>query len=199
MTETVIISERGEHQPFEFIVLATAFQVQNFLAPIEIIGKTEETLHGQWASQRGAQAYMGTFVHSFPNFAMLQEETPIVVHVSQAHSSVFNKFGPNTFPAFNSVIFAVEVQVAYIAKTLMAPIVDSFANVIESQAAEEEKFVMDLDERLAGTVFAAGYSNWYINSVGRNAATWPGFASSSWAATFFPKWRALTMSGGSKA
>ncbi|KAL7953716.1 hypothetical protein V8C34DRAFT_296294 [Trichoderma compactum] len=177
LTETGIVSESGLYEDFDVIVLATGFQVQNFLAPMEIIGKNGKSLHEQWASKAGAQAYMGTYVHNFPNFAML--------------------FGPNTFPAFNSVIYAVEVQVEYIRKSLMEPTIDGYADVVEVCEREEESFVRELDKSLADTVFAAGCSNWYINTAGRNSATWPGLASSFWAATFFPKWKAFSMSGGS--
>jgi cation diffusion facilitator CzcD-associated flavoprotein CzcO len=71
LTETGIVSESGLYEDFDVIVLATGFQVQNFLAPMEIIGKNGKSLRGQWASKAGAQAYMGTYVHNFPNFAML--------------------------------------------------------------------------------------------------------------------------------
>ncbi|PNP38823.1 hypothetical protein TGAMA5MH_09046 [Trichoderma gamsii] len=71
LTETGIVSESGLYEDFDVIVLATGFQVQNFLAPMEIIGKNGKSLREQWASKAGAQAYMGTYVHNFPNFAML--------------------------------------------------------------------------------------------------------------------------------
>jgi hypothetical protein len=87
--------------------------------------------------------------------------------------------------------------VEYIRKSLMTPLIDGYADVIEVLEQEEEKFVQDLDKSLADTVFAAGCSNWYINTAGRNSATWPGLASSFWAATFFPKWKAFAMTGGS--
>ncbi|KAK1763980.1 FAD/NAD(P)-binding domain-containing protein [Phialemonium atrogriseum] len=178
ITTTGIISENGKEEDFDAIVMATGFEVQSFLAPMEVIGKTNCTLQEQWDKDRGAQAYMGTFVHNFPNFAIL--------------------FGPNTFPAFNSVIFSVEVQVAYIAQTLMKPILDGYATAVEAKEEAEDKFVANLDSVLATTVFAAGCSNWYINSAGRNAAAWPGLASGFWRATFFTKWQDFHLTGGSR-
>jgi cation diffusion facilitator CzcD-associated flavoprotein CzcO len=71
VVETGIISSSGRYEEFDVIVLATGFQVQNFLGSIEIVGKSGKALKAQWASQRGAQAYMGTYVHNFPNFGML--------------------------------------------------------------------------------------------------------------------------------
>jgi cation diffusion facilitator CzcD-associated flavoprotein CzcO len=55
------------------VVLATGFQVQQFLVPMEVYGREGRNLEQQWKENRGAQAYMGTFVHNFPNFAMLYE------------------------------------------------------------------------------------------------------------------------------
>ncbi|KAH6869051.1 hypothetical protein B0T10DRAFT_418998 [Thelonectria olida] len=176
-TETGLISESGREEDFDAVILATGFDVQSFLAPINIVGKTGESLQDQWGKSRGAQAYMGTFVHNHPNLAIL--------------------FGPNTFPAFNSVIYAIEVQVAYIASVLVKPIIDGYANVVEVKEESEETFIDDLDRVLDETVFAAGCSNWYINSAGRNSAAWPGLAVTFWRATYFPKWRDFIFSGGS--
>lgn len=69
--ETGIVSESGVREEFDVIVLATGFQVTNFLTPMEIIGTTGKTLADQWKESRGAQAYLGTYVHNFPNFAIL--------------------------------------------------------------------------------------------------------------------------------
>lgn len=179
VTETGIISESGYEEDFDIIILATGFQVSNFLTPMKIVGKTGITIKEQWESKKGAQAYMGTFVHNFPNFGML--------------------FGPNTFPAFNSVIYAVEVQVEYLAKTLFKAVIDGCADVLEVKEEAETNFVTDLDKTLAKTVFNSGCTNWYMNAASRNSASWPGMASSFWRATFFPRWRDFALQGGHAA
>jgi cation diffusion facilitator CzcD-associated flavoprotein CzcO len=69
--ETGIVSDSGTHEEFDVIVLATGFQVQNFLTPMEIVGGKGQTLEDQWQARRGAQAYLGTYVHNFPNFAIM--------------------------------------------------------------------------------------------------------------------------------
>jgi cation diffusion facilitator CzcD-associated flavoprotein CzcO len=66
-----ITSSSGKRDEFDVIVLATGFQVQQFLTPMEVIGKDGKSLSQQWKEHRGAQAYMGTYVHNFPNFAIL--------------------------------------------------------------------------------------------------------------------------------
>jgi cation diffusion facilitator CzcD-associated flavoprotein CzcO len=70
-TETGLLSETGKSEDFDAVILATGFDVQSFLAPMKITGKTGEELQNQWSNRRGAQAYMGTFVHNNPNFAIL--------------------------------------------------------------------------------------------------------------------------------
>lgn len=71
ITETGIVSSSGKADNFDIIVLATGFQVSQFLTPMEIIGKTRKSLNQQWKECRGAQAYLGTYVHNFPNFAIM--------------------------------------------------------------------------------------------------------------------------------
>lgn len=70
-TETGLISETGKREDFDAVILATGFNVTSFLSPVEVIGRTGESLRSQWDSGRGAQAYMGTFVHNYPNMAIL--------------------------------------------------------------------------------------------------------------------------------
>lgn len=176
-TETGIISSSGIVNGFDIIVLATGFQVAQFLVPMHIVGAHGKPLQEQWNECRGAQAYLGTHVHNFPNLAIL--------------------FGPNTFPANNSALFACETQVDYAIKSLFNPLLDCRASVIEVKQAAEDRETNAIHKQLTNTVFAGDCSNWYIGNFGRNAASWPGLARSYWAATYFPDWSAFNMSGGS--
>lgn len=178
ITETGIKSTGGDETDFDIIILATGFQVAKFLTPMEITGAHGITLQQQWNESRGAQAYMGTYVHNFPNLAII--------------------FGPNTFPANNSALFAVETQVDYAIKSLFQPLLDGRAEVIEVKRSAEESATQKIHEELTATVFAGDCSNWYIGEFGRNAASWPGLARTFWMATFFPNWKAFNMHGGSK-
>jgi cation diffusion facilitator CzcD-associated flavoprotein CzcO len=69
--ETGITSDDGVKTDFDAIVLATGFQVQQFLTPMEVLGKDGKALSQQWKESRGSQAYMGSYVHNFPNLAIL--------------------------------------------------------------------------------------------------------------------------------
>ncbi|KAF4553588.1 Pyridine nucleotide-disulfide oxidoreductase-like protein 16 [Elsinoe fawcettii] len=177
ITETGIISSRGEKTDFDIIVLATGFQVAQFLTPLKIIGSQGTSLNKQWEECRGAQAYLGTYVHNFPNFAIL--------------------FGPNTFPANNSALFACETQVDFAAKSLFQPLLDGRAKIIEVKQSAEDRETQAIHSGLSKTVFAGDCSNWYIGAHGRNAASWPGLARSFWWKTYFPDWSAFNMIDGS--
>ena len=82
---------------FDIIVLATGLQVTQFLTPMTIIGAHGASLQSQWDESRGAQAYLGTYVHKFLNLAII--------------------FRPNTFPANTSALFGCEIQVDYTIKS----------------------------------------------------------------------------------
>jgi cation diffusion facilitator CzcD-associated flavoprotein CzcO len=67
----IVSSETEQEQDFDAIILATGFDVSSFLAPMKVVGKNGISLHDQWKDHRGAQAYMGTFVHNFPNLGIM--------------------------------------------------------------------------------------------------------------------------------
>lgn len=75
---------------------------------------------------------------------------------------------------------------------------DNRARVIEVKQSAEDRETQKIHKELRSSVFAGACSNWDIGDIGRNAASWPGYALSFWAATYFPKWSAFEMDGGSK-
>lgn len=78
------------------------------------------------------------------------------------------------------MLFASEVQVEFLARTLIAPIIDRRISSLEVKRTAEYQWVNALQTELKGSVFEAGCSNWYINKHGRNSASWPGYASTYW-------------------
>ncbi|KAK3630899.1 hypothetical protein LTR56_017172 [Elasticomyces elasticus] len=175
ITNTGIVSSSGRFDKYDLIVTATGFKVSEFLNPMEIVGADGNTLEQQWKESRGAQAYLGTFVHNFPNLAIL--------------------FGPNTFPANNSALYACEVQVDYAAKALVRPILDGRAQSIEVKETVENRTTNEIQLALRTSVFSGRCTNWYIGEFGRNAASWPGLAIGFWFATLFPDRKAFNFSG----
>lgn len=108
-------------------------------------------------------------------------------------------FGPNSFPANNSALFACETQVCFAVKALFKPILDHRTRVVEVKHSAEERHTISLQEKLKGTVFAGDCSNWYINQYGRNPASWPAKAALFWLETYFPNWNAFIWTGGSSS
>lgn len=111
--------------------------------------------------------------------------------------TIIDRFGPNSFPANNSALFACETQVVFAVKSLFAPIVDRRTLTVEVEQSAEEKHTNVIQQRLKGTVFSGDCSNWYIGKHGRNAASWPAKAANFWFETYFPDWNAFTWANGS--
>lgn len=87
--ETGITGTDGVRTEFDAIMLATGFDVQKFIVPMEVYGKDGKALSQQWLESRGAQAYMGVYVHNFPNFGLL--------YVSECQDSFFRGFSDSSF------------------------------------------------------------------------------------------------------
>lgn len=199
ITETGIVSTGGDVDEFDIIILGTGFQVAQFLTPMEIIGAHGASLQDQWNESRGAQAYMGTYVVSITILSMQHStSTDKDAHLQHNFPNLAIIFGPNTFPANNSALFAVETQVDYAVKSLFKPLLTGRAEVIEVKRSAEDAATQKIHQGLTASVFAGDCSNWYIGDYGRNAASWPGLARTFWLATYFPDWKSFNMIGGSR-
>ena len=65
----------------------------------------------------------------------------LVAMTSPSDNMRLCSFGPNTFPAHNSVLFASEVQVEYLARTLLAPIIDRRISSLDVKVTAETQWV----------------------------------------------------------
>lgn len=89
-----VVSGDGRHHAADVLVWATGFDVVNFLAPIDIVGREGRRLHDEWDGD-DARAYLGTVVPGFPN--------------------LFCLYGPNTqFGHGGSLITVLERQIDYL-------------------------------------------------------------------------------------
>src|SRR5690606_30492794 len=88
-----IVATGGVRHPVDVIVLATGFEAERMLAPMEIRGRGGESLRERWGED-DPRAYLGITVPGFPNFFVL--------------------YGPNTNLGHGgSAIFHTECQVRY--------------------------------------------------------------------------------------
>lgn len=158
----------GKHIDADVIVYATGFHTQEYLAPITIFGQDGKSLSEHWQDTDGCQAYMGTTVSGFPNFAIM--------------------FGPNASPAHNSVIYTLEVQAAYITQTFFEPILTGRAKTVVVKRSAEDYDCNLVQQKLTDSVWHAGCTNWTLNEHGRNCTSFPGYVRSFWWKLLWPKW-----------
>jgi len=127
--------------PADVIVLATGFRANDFLFPMEIVGRGGHSLHDVWNGRPAA--YLGITMPDFPNFFLM--------------------FGPGTNLAHaGSVIFQSECQMRYIGACL-ALLARNGGGSVEPTAAAFDDYVERWQNELSQTVWAhpsIGHS-WY--------------------------------------
>jgi cation diffusion facilitator CzcD-associated flavoprotein CzcO len=150
ITPSGIRDAEGTERPAEAIVFATGFASHEFVAPMEIAGSGGRTLGQAWAEV--ARAYLGLSVPGFPNMFLL--------------------YGPNTNGGSGSVVNTIECGVGHLLAALRG-MEQADASRIEISQAAAEDFDRELRVALAGTVWQAGCSNWYVDENGNDPNNWP--------------------------
>ncbi|MDL2354049.1 MAG: NAD(P)/FAD-dependent oxidoreductase [Pseudomonadota bacterium] len=139
----------GKLHQLDVLVLASGFKADQFMRPMNVVGRDGVKLNDVWAKR--PSAYLAVSIPGFPNFFMLN--------------------GP-TGPVGNfSLIDIAEQQWAYIAQLIELVRSRQCSEVEATQAAMD-----DYDTaRIAAaktTVFGSGCSSWYLDGEGV-PATWP--------------------------
>jgi cation diffusion facilitator CzcD-associated flavoprotein CzcO len=148
-----IVCADGSARRAEVIVLATGFEANDFLAPIEIVGRDGLALASAW--RNGAEAYLGMLVAGFPNFFVL--------------------YGPNTNLGHNSIVYMLECQFRYVLGCLAA-LARRGVHSIEVRAEAQRRFNAWVQGAIRGTVFARDCRSWYRDAQGRQVNNWPGYS-----------------------
>jgi cation diffusion facilitator CzcD-associated flavoprotein CzcO len=148
---SIVIEDGSEHE-VDAIICATGFHVTNTHIAQYIHGRDGRSLAESW--QAGPHAYYGTTVSGFPNLFLL--------------------IGPNTGLGHNSMVFMIESQLRYILDGLHL-MERKNIRVLEVRADEEERFNVEMQKRMQGTVWMSGCSSWYLDARGHNTTLWPGF------------------------
>jgi cation diffusion facilitator CzcD-associated flavoprotein CzcO len=156
-------------------IMSTGFKIQEFLSPIKITGRQNITLNEHWNNTQGAQAYKATFVSGFPNFGIV--------------------FGPNAFPAHNSVIYTNEVQVEFLIKSMFRPILRGDFAVIDVKQAAENVDVNQVQSKLKSMVWSSGCANWNLDKSGRNTTNYPDETWRFWYSLYWPVWKDFNIYG----
>ncbi|KAG5717267.1 hypothetical protein E4T56_gene14988, partial [Termitomyces sp. T112] len=160
-----IITQEGEHLPFDVIILATGYCVDKY--PLHIEGRSGQTIQEYYNSKGGPTAYMGTTVPGFPNLYILG--------------------GPNTITGHTSVIFTEEVQINY-SLELIKPILNGKLSVVDAKHEATDRYNEVLQKRLSRSVFV-GCNSWYrFNDGGKVNQMFPGSAAQFWWWLRRPNW-----------
>lgn len=166
-------TKAGDHHPADAIIYATGFQTQNWLFPMEVVGKGAKDLHQVWDTAGGAEAYKGTVVTNFPNFFIL--------------------YGPNAGTGQHSVIFHSECQINYSCR-LLRPVLGGKADSIMVKPEAQTGDLSWVHDKLRHLVFNSGCQSWWMNPVTKkNTFIYPDPMYKYWLRTILPRWSDFEM------
>lgn len=150
---TGVVGSDGRLREVDAIIFGTGFQTKDLPFSHVIFNEQNQSLADHWAGN--PRAYMGTTVHGFPNLFLLH--------------------GPNIGLGHTSVILMLEAQVAHmveVLKLMRAKRVD----IIEPSPQAQQRFVAEMEARIAGTVWTSGgCESWYLDATGKASSLWPTF------------------------
>lgn len=137
----------------DVLVVATGFDVLNFINTYEVVGRGGQTLRDAWDGDN-AQAYLGTVVPGFPNF--------------------FTLYGPNLQPGHGgSLIVVVEMQVRFIMDVLRQ-MVTVGAGAVDCKPEVHAEYNRKVDAAHANMVWShPGMTTYYRNPRGRIVVNGP--------------------------
>jgi 4-hydroxyacetophenone monooxygenase len=153
VTDRSIVLSNGQEYDVDVIVLATGFQASRMLWPMDISGRDDRTIRGQWGDD-DPRAYLGITAPAFPN--------------------LFFIYGPNTNLAHGgSSIFHFECQVRYITLALREMIEKEYAT-LEVRQDIHDVYNNTVDQLCRNMVWShPGVKNWYKNRNNRVTQTSP--------------------------
>jgi 4-hydroxyacetophenone monooxygenase len=151
------IDERGiladQHRDADIVVMATGFDVHQFLGRIDVRGRDGVRLADEWAND-DPRAYLGMTVSGFPNLFMMS--------------------GPNTFLAHGgSLIFMGECQSRYISSAISHMSQHGITSIDVDRSVMDE-YNQQIDAEHDQLIWThPGMTNWYRNTFGRVTAVLP--------------------------
>ena len=142
-----LYADDGTEYEADVLVIATGFDVLNFITTYEAKGRSGVSLADQWEHDN-AQAYLGTVIPNFPNF--------------------FTLYGPNLQPGHGgSLIFVVEMQVRYI-MDMIQKMLDQNIGSVEIRQEVHDGYNQEVDQAHEQMVWThPGMTSYYRNDRGR--------------------------------
>jgi cation diffusion facilitator CzcD-associated flavoprotein CzcO len=161
VTEDGVMGPDGRERKVDAIILATGFDVHDYLGTMRVRGRGGRDLGEEWA-RGGAHAYLGVTVPGFPNFSLL--------------------VGPNTGLGSNSIVTMIEAQIELVMR-LVGQVHDKEGALIEVREDVERAYNERIQDRLRETIWETGCQSWYHDAAGRNSTIWPGLCTQYWMET----------------
>jgi len=139
----------GQLHELDVLVLATGFRVDQFVRPIEVVGRSGALLDEAW--QHGPFAYMAMSVPDLPNFFLLN--------------------GPNSPVGNFSLIDVAERQLGYILQ-LVEQVGSGACRELCASPEAMARFDAERREAARRTIWNTGCKSWYLDEDGLPTA-WP--------------------------
>jgi cation diffusion facilitator CzcD-associated flavoprotein CzcO len=146
-----IVTVGGQEHKVDVIIYATGFEIHDLQGTPAIIGRNGRDLRHEWAEE-GQHAYYGTFVHGFPNYAVL--------------------LGPNTGLGTNSIVYMIECQINLVVR-MMQEMQRRRLRQVEVKRDVEVEFNSRIQIATKASVWNSGCRSWYLDGRGRNTTLWP--------------------------
>eukprot|EP01062_Namystynia_karyoxenos_P073333 TRINITY_DN70134_c0_g1_i1.p1 TRINITY_DN70134_c0_g1~~TRINITY_DN70134_c0_g1_i1.p1 ORF type:complete len:556 (+),score=153.66 TRINITY_DN70134_c0_g1_i1:72-1739(+) len=161
--EKGLVTADGKQHEYDVIVLATGFDSQRFVLPMEVVGSGGTRLSDAWTAPSGnscPRAYLGITVPDYPNFFLM--------------------YGPSTNLGTNSIIFMIECQMQHVCSALATVLLrNKSACEVRHEAAED--YYKEIAERAEQTVFGdPGCNSWYKNKDGVVVNNWIATCTEYW-------------------
>ncbi|HET7652174.1 MAG TPA: NAD(P)/FAD-dependent oxidoreductase [Acidimicrobiales bacterium] len=144
-----VLTADGSLHELDVLVLATGFRVDQFLRPIDVVGRAGARLDDVWSAR--PSAYLSVSIPDFPNLFLLN--------------------GPNGPVGNFSLIDVAEIQFEYVMQ-LVARVRDGRCRAVSASRAAADRFERDRVEAAQRTVWVTGCRSWYLDDRGVPAA-WP--------------------------
>jgi cation diffusion facilitator CzcD-associated flavoprotein CzcO len=142
-----LVDADGVEHRADVLVLSTGFQPTNYLAHLEVVGRTGDSIHKYWAGE--PRAFLGVTVPTFPNFYML--------------------YGPGTNGG--EIALNLRNQAAY-ARRAIKRMMREGVTAIEVKPSWAEPYHAWLMTKMSDTAWAVS-NNYFTTSNGKVVTQWP--------------------------
>ena len=160
-----VVTADGVLHQADIIIYGTGFKADQFLVPMQVIGRKGIDLVDHWEGD--PKAFNGALIAGFPNFYCL--------------------YGPNSnIVVGSSIVFFVECQLRYVMGCLKLQLENGY-KAMECKPQVMNSYNLRIDalnrQRAWGD---PSVNSWYKNSAGRVTQNWPGTHMEWWQQTLAP-------------